>query len=367
MFSGLYLKVVRHPIPYARQIHNTIASFGQTSKSSIPTVKSIKNTVLNDKNSQIDKDSITYAVLKDICHTKGYKNVDIVNATRNVKLLLLQKRLSDNDIMKSLEKFSSSTVISNIKMPAKGSKNNTSKPIVKIHPDKSKTPSSLVNKVHIKDGNGKTDIINKLKEEARKSEDIDLQSLQQYLNLVEKREEQQRKMKKIEKRMYNWKDVDEQFDLTAGQLLFSKEDKVTAKSNIKVRRFMSRFNPILDILLRSKKRYRPVLIVDLESKEHDHKLLGKNFNLFDVNHSDIYGIINSSKVNPEEVLAVITKSEEEGFKLMGNIYNQENKLVFQGKNNSEASFSFSPLKLGILSLLLGSPLIYLYIINNSVD
>lgn len=368
MISRISFRKAR-PLNSVRQIHTSIILLAKKSRDSALTIEGVKKLVLSDdKNSNnLDTNSVTYAVLKDICQNHGISKVNASNASRNVKLLLLQKRLSDQDILKCLEKYNKPDVISNIKLPSKESTTTVTKPKVEIHPYKSKIPPSLVNKVKTKDKSEKIDIIKKLQEEVGKSEDIDLQSLRQYLNLVEKREEQLKQMQKIEKRMYKWKDVDKQVDLTAGKLLFSKQDKAPKKTNIKVRRYMTKINGILDIILRSNKKYRPILIIDLENKEQEHKFLGKNFNLFDVNHTDIYGIINSSPISPEEVLGVITKAENSGFKLIGNIYNQEKKIVFQGAKNVETSSSISPLKLAIISLILGTPLAYFYMNNIQED
>lgn len=84
---------------------------------------------------------------------------------------------------------------------------------------------------------------------------------------------------------------------------------------------------------------KELLVYELTTKTERIAPLSNDNSLFNINYKDLFGIINSSGSAPEEILSVINRFENKGWKLVGDLYDQSQSIVFQRQASSA-----SPLK-----------------------
>ncbi|KAI8386677.1 uncharacterized protein HLK63_G07139 [Nakaseomyces glabratus] len=310
-------------------------------------------------------ESALYSVLSDIGAKHGLKDIKNKKTFANLQLLLLQKRISDGEISECLTKLDNHKEITNIVSPIHP---NAKQPIKKKVIHVNLKPSTAKPNHNLDDDNIASGLARKSADQSKvagKSTkgDIDIKALENYLDLIELREKQKQNMQNMTKRAYKWDEVTSNVGVSPGKMIFGSDINTTTKSNIKIRRMTNKIATVTGFLNKSKKRYKPILIYDLSSKETTNKLLGKNFNLFNVNHTDLFGIINAAHFPPEEILGLISKFEDDGWKLIGNIHDKEYCVVFQGDESKLIVDNKPNILIPTALMLVGFGSLYYYYVN----
>ncbi|QLL30982.1 hypothetical protein HG536_0A07970 [Torulaspora globosa] len=167
----------------------------------------------------------------------------------------------------------------------------------------------------------------------RNIQDIDVQSLGNYLQKAGQYGERRRRYTWENQRHFSWEHATNgPFTLSAGEVLFPnpmyKRYKKKPLENLK-----HKASTILSLGNKGS-RYEQdkpteLLVYNLVSKKQRVIPVSNDSSLFNINYKDLFGIINSSKNAPEETLSIINQFEGKGWTLIGDLYDNSQTIAFQ--------------------------------------
>lgn len=182
---------------------------------------------------------------------------------------------------------------------------------------------------------------NTSRSQSENSRNIDVRCLEHYLQKAEQHESQRRKYAWEQAKKYNWEqNYQGPENLSAGQILFTASGDKRARKGL-IGRLASLFSSpsVPDSQRSTDDESKELLVYELTTKTERIAPLSNDNSLFNINYKDLFGIINSSGSAPEEILSVINRFENKGWKLVGDLYDQSQSIVFQRQASSA-----SPLK-----------------------
>ncbi|KOG96150.1 Mrx4p DI49_5297 [Saccharomyces eubayanus] len=169
--------------------------------------------------------------------------------------------------------------------------------------------------------------------------DIDLNSLKKYLQNIEKKAYQKNvidKRKKNQTRIYEWSadSFSESVPLTAGNILFKRRPSRPLKH------LANRISTFLNSNKRGKKvgngekamKGSRLLLHSLDDNKDITVSAEFDYGFFNINFTDLFGVINASGYPPERVLDQINDIELKGWKCVGNLYDNTKTIVFQSSD-----------------------------------
>lgn len=281
------------------------------------------------------------------------------------KLLLLNKslltlRLSDKDILEGMDSVS---VPVNVAIPRDITSQEEKHKVelqrrklenIDLHPSSKVHIEELLHSLNI-DTNEHEDIYRKVSLYLQKNEenknsmgpsqhdhvDIDLNSLKKYLQNIEKKAYQKNAIdnrKKNKTRIYEWSadSFSESVPLTAGNILFKRRPS----------RPFKRLATKMSTFLNSNKGGKNVdngekalkgsslLLHSLDDNKDITVSTEFDYGFFNINFTDLFGVINASGYPPERVLDKINDIELKGWKCVGNLYDNSKTIVFQSSDPS---------------------------------
>lgn len=179
---------------------------------------------------------------------------------------------------------------------------------------------------------------------------INLDHLTSYLQKMEVQESQKQSVLKEQQRVYNWND---------------SVKTINQANKLIVHDILSLFNPLSWIFRKNKFLQRSVwnlsgnkpimelsyMILDLKTgrkEKYDDKAERLPIN---IQNKDMFEIVNNSQLHPEESLSKIKAEQQNNWKLLGTLYNNNNKAIFE-KRVSKTKRSYIPYFLGTSIILL---------------
>ncbi|SCV05837.1 LANO_0H16270g1_1 [Lachancea nothofagi CBS 11611] len=190
------------------------------------------------------------------------------------------------------------------------------------------------------------------------SKDIDLNTLQTFLQTAERSKMEQRQFAWEQNRKYEWNNGNLSGVLSPGTLIFdnnnftkrSKLSKLFQKTSLSSKSAANRGNqaPISNSV--------QLLIYDLED---DSKFITKWKNQkanLHIEYRDLFTVINGNNKSPEHLLKIITELENDNWQLIGDARaDGSRKIVFQreGNESSHGSISSKIRNVSLLALLTG--------------
>lgn len=306
----------------------------------------------NPKKLSLESDAIESLLSK--C---SVRENDDSNSIKRLYYMILQRRISDDTIYDAITKAAHNNVI-NVSIPKHINKaqsyplNTKYQPLLKIYPQEVDHLGQMLQKIQSNDENtelnktvlninGAQHVENSSTEpDSKAHHNIDLRSLEIYLRKAERDEAQRRKYAWEEQTLYKWNQpLNHSLELSAGQLLFrNKNDFIRRPMRQTVmERLLNRPFLITSSSNSSKHNVQPteLLIYNLSKKLKTIIKLEDENSMFNINYKDLFGIINSSNHPPEETLSVINRFEHQGWKLVGDLYDNSQDIVFQRTNLSK--------------------------------
>lgn len=293
-----------------------------------------------EANSRLAKDSPEYEAIQAL-KTEGK------GSTRELCEMIMQHRIEEHDIWEAI-KLVNQNRLANVVVPKKiehrSVQQGHKKPqLLKICPQSQDPIQKLLDKFQNaearKESPQKTSVfpdretgneVNSSQPESEQVRSFDVRSLENYLQKAEQQESHRRKYAWEQTKKFNWEHkVEGPMDLSAGQILFSAPDKRVRKSLMEqLVAFFSRTSAPLP-QRSNDDQPKELLVYELTTRTKRIAPLSNDNSLFNINYKDLFGIINSCGSAPEETLAVINRFESEGWKLIGDLYNQSQSIVFQ--------------------------------------
>lgn len=280
-------------------------------------------------------------------------------STRRLCELIMQHRIDEQRLWEVIKKAGNSH-LANVTIPLRIEEQNTQQSrkkreqLLKISPQDrdpiQKVLKKLQNGEVDADASQKSSIFssydsqddrNTLRSQSGNSRNIDVRSLEHYLQQAEQHESQRRKYAWEQAKKYNWEQSYQgPENLSAGQILFSASgDKRARKGLTGGLASLFSSSSVPDSERSTDDESKELLVYELTTKTKRIAPLSNDNSLFNINYKDLFGVINSSGSAPEEILSVINRFESEGWKLVGDLYNQSRSIVFQRQTSST-----SPLK-----------------------
>lgn len=303
-------------------------------------------------------------------HSPASRAIQVLSSERKVSTkelcgLIMQHRIDEHSLWKAIE-IAIQSDLGNVVVPKKIGRQNTQsngkkqQQLLKIRPQKKDSIQKVLNKIQSVEShqqlsdsatifpNHGAPIDKKDASEARSDQPqgIDVKSLEKYLHKVEEQGSKRRKYAWEQAKKYNWElNFQGPLDLSAGQILFTAPGDRRVKKNL-----ISKLLPLVSSTAAhlpqklAADEQKELLVYELATKTKRITALSDDNSLFNINYKDLFGIINSSGSAPEETLSVINQFESEGWKLIGDLYDQSQNLVFQrvvqaGNNPSERTVS----------------------------
>ncbi|EHM99937.1 YPL168W-like protein [Saccharomyces cerevisiae x Saccharomyces kudriavzevii VIN7] len=268
---------------------------------------------------------------------------------------LLTQRLTDEDIFKGMNLVSGPV---NVAIPRDISSQEKKERVklqsqklqnIDLHPSGKAHIEELLHSLNL-DTNDHEEIYRKISLYLQKDEesvgasqhnhvDIDLKSLKGYLQNIEKRAHLKRainKQRKSQTRTFEWntESFSETVPLTAGSILFKRRPSRLWK------RFQNGIGIFLNLTKGAKKistankvpEGNNILLHSLEDNKDITISNNFDYGLFNINFTDLFGVINSSGYPPERVLNRINDIELKGWECIGNLHDNSKVMVFQSSH-----------------------------------
>lgn len=258
--------------------------------------------------------------------------------------LILQRRIPEDEIYSAILQASDDRLV-NLTVPHEidTAQQGHQRPSLQIHPGKGEHLGKVLRSIRNNEDEQNRQLTKgelfqdpgELREAAVQSH-INLQSLQEYLNKAE----QGKKQKKYaweEQRRYTWDHfTNDSPKMSAGRLFFGHETKPARRSISKVIQRLWRTTSVTGSIhgTSSSKEPKDLLIYNLD--RHSKVLIpaAHSNSVFNINYRDLFGVINSSGRAPQETLDAINALEADGWKLIGDLYDNSENVVFQRSANS---------------------------------
>ncbi|CAI4038928.1 hypothetical protein SMKI_06G2800 [Saccharomyces mikatae IFO 1815] len=173
-----------------------------------------------------------------------------------------------------------------------------------------------------------------------KNVNIDVKSLKWYLQNIEKKAHRKNvvnEKKKSQTRTYQWKteSFPETVSLTAGNIIFKRKPSLLWK------RLQNGLSGFLNINKMEEKaghsskvlQGKSILLHSLVNNKGVTLSNNFDYGVFNINFTDLFGVINASGYPPDRALNDINDIESKGWKCVGNLYDNNKIIVFQ-RNHS---------------------------------
>ncbi|CCD27316.1 Mrx4p NDAI_0K01250 [Naumovozyma dairenensis CBS 421] len=158
---------------------------------------------------------------------------------------------------------------------------------------------------------------------------VNIVDLERYLKKLINEDIQKKKLKELQWKTYNWGQVVESPIFKPGSTLF---EQYRLSNNILLRivdKVINARNYLYNNKARNNNIAKEYLIFDLKDKSrHKPSNILKN-SMFTICYRDLFAVINSSEKPPEETLTFINEITKEDWTLVGNLYEDHNKLIFE--------------------------------------
>lgn len=332
----------------------------------------------NPKKASPECDAVQSLLLKwSVCENNE------TNSIKRLYYMVLQRRIPEDAIYDAITKAAHKNVI-NVSIPKQMQPAEeyppTTKyqPLLKIYPQEVDHLGQVLENIQTNDENtelnktilninGAEDVENNSTEADSKAQrNIDLRSLENYLRKAERDEAQRRKYAWEEQTLYNWNQPsNHSLQLSAGQLLFSSKNDLKRRPTRQTvaERLFKRPFLLSSFLKGSKYNVQPteLLIYNLSKKLKKVIKLEDENSMFNINYKDLFGIINSSNNPPEETLTIINRFEDQGWKLVGDLYDNSQGIVFQRANlSNNQPWRFSNTEKVLVGLIISGLLYGMY-------
>lgn len=274
-------------------------------------------------------------VLDELINKFCPPNKSLKTQMRKLEQLILQKRVSDSDIYHSIQRASAANVVNVIKPVKIHSQTNdnfkrSTFPRLEIHPGSEPIKGLGANLMN--------DTISKLPEitsntetQQKSSDNITDEEITALKKFLERAEQQEKEIKSFvlqQQRKYDWS-LDKEMNKipSSGSMLFETAPRAKVLRRKSPLTFIS---SNLDRLAHSinSMESNKILVYDVpQSKEI---IEPKNApTLLNVQYKDLFGVINTGKYAPDLLLELVDKYENQGWKLVGDIIDDNYKIVFR--------------------------------------
>lgn len=306
--------------------------------------KSLTDSIISNKHPH--ENTREFKVLYRLITDNNLDGKPFKNQIKELNSLVSQKRISDDQIYKTIKSVVSPHVI-NVQEPRTLRKTHVLESInsreqlypSNINVKNNKTDFDMLSKafnLNLDDKKQSQSCTNKtVKLESNGLHNIthtDLEKLRVFLQQTEKQDRDIKKMIWDSQKKYQWDHNESQLNqLSRGYMLFGSKYS-NRSSFIKFGKYKTPENFEVNI------KPKEFLIYDLKQKTCTDCIPNLQHN-FNINYTDLFSVINGNYYSPEEVVTVINDFETKGWELLGNVLGSKYKLVFQrsidNKNDSK--------------------------------
>lgn len=294
---------------------------------------------------------------------------------RKLYNLIIQRKISNKDIYAAIVSIHDDTVI-NVAQPRdleqenqdSGSKLKDEEHVLKIHPHKLAYLNNVLQQIESGKEDELSTVVKEILHENRQpkkggvpidhSVNIDLKFLQGFLEKAEEQKKVEGRLAREQEKQYKWNQTESPKNFSISSMLFGDiSSSKRSHSNI-LSRLLGSPNAFTD----NKKHPNinsastELLIYDLNRNSKEIAPIESQSGLFHINYKDLFGVINGSGRSPEQMLDVISSFEKDGWDLIGDMYGEHDRIVFQrathnnGANKSEKRKSVKIFLLSTLGL-----------------
>lgn len=253
--------------------------------------------------------------------------------------LILQRRIPDDDIYRAIAQATRESVI-NLTVPKEIDRvdKGQHRPFFQIHPGKDEHLGKVLKGIR-NDDNAQSKPITRRdlfqEREVHASSNIqshiDLGSLQEYLDKAEQGKKHQ-KYAWEEQRKYRWDYASGDLPkMSAARILFPGSAKTPRRPMLKMGQLLWRLSPSTGSSYDSRSQQKPKDLLIYNLDKHSKVVIPPTHSnsIFNINYRDLFGVINSSGRAPQETLDIINKLENDGWTLIGDLYDNSESIVFQ--------------------------------------
>lgn len=318
-------------------------------------------------------------IIKQLSQNRFPADSNSKQISHELYILMLQNRISDNEINKAIKDSMKDEVIVNVKVPKIPRMNKVDKTAKSSHiphdlePQQNTGFDDILRQIAEMDHSNSNElyqIVTNLIEESNEiqkfssnaSKDpndinqININVLESYINKVKTRQKQKKSLLEEQKKIYDWSNnIDSPLRYESRNLLQEMQTK-------SIFSWKYLFNS-----LRKKKLLKSptsnddyqYLFINLKTNtEHIRNSNESNNYLMHLQQSDLLNIINRASVTPDEVTKRLKDLEAENWELLGNIMDSPEVLIFSKSQEKKAINSTYVLLLSLLIPLFSIPLIY---------
>lgn len=326
---------------YQKAIPYKLRSWSDVINSETPRqekIKYFKQYLQSSLNNKVPIPQEFKAIILRLSNRRIKEGQSSISIRKELQKLILQRRISDDQIYNCIMELSNKKIV-NVTVPhhIEKQEGDVKKLNIDLKPTSNDDFKDLFQKLeeHLtgksRNTNDLYQIISNLLEESKEREDlsfssehhtnnVNLHSLHDYLNKIDTQEKQKQAVINAEKRLYDWKNTIEPLNMTTSQLFFNSI-KLSKIGKIISNKAYEEGN---------KKSIRcDYLILDLKDNSKiikDFQNLRASLNIQD---RDVIGILNNSKQAPDIVLNKIKKLEKSQWKPVGNVYGNNEQIVFK--------------------------------------
>ncbi|QEU59911.1 hypothetical protein KDRO_C04350 [Kluyveromyces lactis] len=255
---------------------------------------------------------------------------------KRLQLLVLQRRISDDDIHNAITKVNSNQIINvvtpkpiNLQKELKNLEKTATfhEPRQRPKLQRPSHPTPSQHEVGVKSLHN--NVVHPKKDtETETITDKDIEALKKFLERAETQEKQIKKFVLEQQRKYKWSSNQGPASrISSGSLLFQEHiPSVRLRKNSSVGSYLSKYEKYIHPFAPTE--VREILLYDVtKSKEKIEP--PESTILVHVQKKDLFAVVNGGRIAPDQLLAVINQYENEGWKLIGDVNRDTYNIVFQ--------------------------------------
>lgn len=306
-------------------------------------------------------------------------NIDKRKMVKELYTLIIQNRINDDELYKAIQSALRSAKIVNVNVPKAevvSAHDNRQKQNNHIPTDikpqgNSKLDNILQQFLEVKDSNFNElyQLVSNLIEESSEyqkfsanaekkvgiSNEIDITTLEDYLHKVSTKQKQKKEVLKKKKKVYDWNhSVEKLQNYSGGHLLFQG---IESNNVFRNKSWRDITNSLPSLLKPKAAPSNEFLFLNLrDNSESIKNLNSSNRILFNLQKSDLFGMISNSSYTPDEIINRLNILKVQNWKLLGRLYESPEILVLEKRTTMNKSYRSTYLlvitSIGIISLII---------------
>lgn len=352
-----------------------------------PELKSIdqlkkKLWIISNSKGTTEHNQQVHDIIKQLSQNRFPANLNIKQISHELYILMLQNRISDKEINKAIKDSLKDEVIVNVKVPKIPRDVKVIKTAKTTHiphdlePQQNTGFDNILRQIAEMDHSNSNElyqIITNLIEESNEFQEfstnasnnpkdinqININVLESYINKVKTKQKQKKSLLEEQKKVYDWNNnIDSPIGYESRNLL----REMQSKSIFNGKRLFNSWKNLLQIKNSPSNDNHQYLFINLKTNSETIRNGNESNNyLMHLQQSDLLNIINRASVTPDELTQRLNDLQTQKWKLLGNIMDSPEVLIFSKSQEKKTLNQTFVLLLSLIIPLVAIPLIY----NNS--